>query len=354
VIAIKKIILSLTIALVVLALMTLSIDLALQSGRVHEQFHRQAEKIVGVPLKMGRLSFYPLAQLHLSDLTMTDASHGSLQAFSVDLMPEWSSLFSRCWGNTEELGCVLRIRQLTWNQKFSLQNIKACISKRATGFSIDPFLSRVANGEVAGSFVLQEEQRLSPYQLNISFSGVSLKELMKGVPSLEGKVKGTFSMRGSLNDLEKKEGEGFLKVDGMKFKPGGPLSQIGQLLGIQELQLLKFYEAVAAYSVTPHQLLLKSLRLRSDNLMIRAHGTISYEGILHLNALLLLNQKLQSRLQGLLPATLLVPSDELGFVALPFEISGSLDHPYSNLLEHVPLPALNSNVQGLLQQIFKF
>ncbi|MBX9577127.1 MAG: AsmA-like C-terminal region-containing protein [Chthoniobacterales bacterium] len=354
----KKILLILAIVIVALAGVTLSINLIIQSATVQEQFHQTAQKIVGVPITMGRLSFNPFTGFHLSHVTITDASHRSVEVSVLDFMPTWRLLLSKYWGrslnNIEKWGGILRARKVTLNNSFSLEHLKAHLKKRADSFLIDPFSSQVADGKLTGSFLLQEGNGLSPYQLNIHFAGISLKELMKGVQSIEGKVQGTFFMKGVLENLEKKEGEGMLEVIGMQFKPGGPLAQIGQLLGIQELQLLKFDEAVATYAVTPHQLVVKSLKLHSNNLIIRGHGIISYEGTLHLSALLLVNAKLQSRLQGLLPVAMLVPSGEAGFVALPFEITGSLDHPHSTLLEHVALPAINNNVQGLIQQIFKF
>ena len=354
----KKILIIFAIALVTLTAVTLSINLIIQSATVQEQFHQTAQKIVGVPITMGKLSFNPFTGFHLSHVAITDASYRSVEASAIDFMPTWRLLLPQFWGkslnNIEKWGGALRARNVTLNQNFSLEHLKAHLKKRATSFLIDPFSSQVADGKLTGSFLLQEENGHSPYQVNIHFSGISLKELIKGVQSVEGKVQGTFFMKGVLEDLEKKEGEGMLEVVGMQFKPGGPLAQIGQLLGIQELQLLKFDEAVATYAVTSHQLVLKSLKLHSNNLIIRGHGSISYEGTLHLSALLLLNAKLQSRLQGLLPVALLVPSGEAGYVALPFEITGPLDHPHSTLLEHVALPAINGNVQGLIQQIFKF
>ncbi|MCX6957848.1 MAG: hypothetical protein NT164_04860 [Verrucomicrobiae bacterium] len=354
----KKILLILVIVIVALTGVTLSVNLIIQSATVQEQFHQTAQKIVGMPITMGKLSFNPFMGFHLTHVAITDASHRSLDVSVLDFMPTWRLLLPQYWGrslnNIEKWGGILSARKVTLNNSFSLEYLKAHLKKRAASFLIDPFSSQVADGKLTGSFLLEEENGHSPYQLNIHFTGISLKELIKGVPSIEGKVQGTFFMKGVLEDLEKKEGEGMLEVIGMQLKSGGPLAQIGQLLGIQELQLLKFDEAVATYAVTPHQLVVKSLKLHSNNLMVRGHGTISYEGVLHLNALLLVNAKLQSRLQGLLPIALLVPSGEAGFVALPFEITGSLDHPHSTLLEHMALPAINSNVQGLIQQIFKF
>lgn len=354
----KKILTFLAIVAVTLAVATVSVNVIIQSGMVQERFHQQAEKMLGVPIAMGKLTFNPFTGFHLSEVAISDASHHSLEVLSLDFMPTWRLLLPQCWGkslgNIAKWGGILRARKITLNHNFSFENLKAHLKKRTTDFLVDPFSSQVVDGKMTGSFLLQEENGHSPYQLNVHFSGISLKELMKGVQSVEGKLQGTFFMKGSLEDSEKKEGEGMLEVIGMQFKAGGPLAQIGQLLGIQELQLLKFDEAIATYAVTPRNLIVKSFKLHSNNLIIRGHGDISFDGKLHLSALLLVNAKLQSRLQGLLPIALLVPSGEAGFVALPFDITGSLDHPHSTLLEHVPLPAINSNVQGLIQQIFKF
>ena len=399
----KKILYFFVVVAVALVGATLSINLIIQSASVQEELHQQAEKILGLPITMGKLSFNPFTGFHLSNVAITNASGCSVEIVPLDFMPTWKLLLSRHWSHLEKWGGILRAGKVTLNHSFFLEHLKAHFKKRATNLLIDPFSSQVADGKLTGSFLLQQENNgllvesaagdekqgvvgaqqrsvyentraastdttqlvapavglckksnLSPYQLNIHFSDISLKELMKGTQSVEGKMQGTFFMKGILEDDSKKEGEGMLEVLGMKFKPGGPLAQIGQLLGIQELQLLQFSEAVATYAITPRDLIIKSFKLRSNNLIVRGHGTISFEGKLHLSALLLMNVTLQSRLQGLLPVAMLVPSGELGYVALPFEITGSLDHPHSTLLEHVPLPAINSNVQGVIRQLLKF
>jgi hypothetical protein len=345
------------IVILVLTAITVSVNLIIRSPRVQELCHQKAEQILGVPVTMGKLSFNLFTGFHLSSITITDSSHHSVQASLLDFMPTWKSLMPAHWRRFDKWTGTLNIARVSFNQGLSLQHFKARIRKRSDSFLIDPFSSRIANGsdgKLTGSFLLQEENAHSPYQLNVAFSEISLKELIKGVPAIEGKVQGTFFMKGMLEDSEKKEGEGTLEIVGMQFKGTGPLAQIGQLLGIQELQLLQFNKAIAKYTVTPHQLVVKSCQLDSNNFMIHGHGVISYDGRLHLSALLLLNGKLQSRLQGLIPAASLVPSDIVGFVALPFEITGSLDHPQNNLLQNVALPAINTPVQGLIQQIFKF
>ncbi len=350
----KKILFFLAIIVALLVCITLSVNLLIRSSAVQEKVHQQAEKMLGMPITMGELSFNPFTGFHLSHVSVTNSSQRSVEVTSLDFMPTWKSLLSRYWGSFEKWSGTLRARAVTLNHNFSFEHLKAHLQKGAASFFIDPFSSQIADGKLIGSFSVEEGNGYSPYQLNAQFSEISLKELIKGIPSIEGKVQGTVLMKGILEEPHKKEGEGVLKVTGMKFKPGGSLAQIGQLLGIQEFQLLKFDEAIASYGINPRELVIKSFKLRSSNLMIRGHGAISYEGTLHISALLLISATLQSRLQGLLPVSLLVPSGEVGFVALPFEITGSLDHPHSTLLENVPLPTINSNVQGVIRQLLKF
>lgn len=350
----KKFLYFFAIVVLVLVGITVSVNLVIQSDRIQEKLHQEVEKMVGFPITMGKLSFNPFTGFHLSNIEATDSSRRSIEVISLNFMPTWKLLLSGHWSHLTKWGGTLCARKIVLNHNFSLEHVKAHLKKRVGNFSVDPFSSTVADGKLTGSFLLEEETTSSPYQLNINFADISLKELVKGVPSIEGKVQGTFFMKGVLEDPNKKEGEGMIEVVGMQFKPGGPLAQIGQLLGIEELKLLKFNEATASYAATPRELVIKSFKLRSSNLMIRGHGSLSFEGGLHISALLLLNAKLQSRLQGLLPVALLVPSGEVGFVALPFEITGSLDHPHSTLLEQLPLPSINSNVQGVIRQILKF
>jgi len=352
----KKFLIFLVIVIVTLTGITISLNFIIRSDGVQEKLQQQVQKILGVPVKIEKISFNPFTGFHLSRITITTAANSSVDASSINFMPSWKSLLSSFWeaSHMKKWGGMLRVSKVTLNNNFSIRHLKAHLRKKSDSFVVDPFSSEVAGGQLNGSFLMQQENNLSPYQLNLSFSKVALKELLKGMESIEGTLQGTFFMKGILEDSNKKEGEGALAANGMQFKPGGALAQIGKLLGIEELQLLKFDEAVATYAVTPRDLVIKSFKLHSNNLMIRGHGAISFEGMIHINALLLVNAKLQSRLQGLLPVSLLVPSGEVGFVAIPFEINGSLDHPHSTLLEHVPLPAINSNVQGVIRQLLKF
>ncbi|HLB32998.1 MAG TPA: AsmA-like C-terminal region-containing protein [Chthoniobacterales bacterium] len=250
----------------------------------------------------------------------------------------------------------LRIGKIMLNKQFFLKHIKASVSSTKEGFSIDPLTAKVAKGKLQGALLIQREEGGSAYQLTTQFTEVSLKELMVngGINALAGTVQGKCTLSGILGNSEKIQGFGTLEVMNMQLKPDNFLAQLGQLLRIEELQILKLHEATADYTIIPHRAIVKSLKLSSENLRIRANGFLFFDGALDLNARLLINAKLQGRLQGFLPEGLL-PSAEIGYAEIPFKIRGTVDHPQSDLLSKISLPVINNkNVKGLIQGLLNF
>ena len=400
----------LAILLAILLLGTLVINGILLFSSLHENVQKRIEESLSMPVTMGRIYFIPWTGFHLGQLIITDVAHGrSVEAFSISFVPEYRSLMQRAstaplsminrllsklayadevqgvdgaqklsvqklldassTGATKQFAAEvefgkqsnewsggLRIGKIMLNKQFFLKHIKASVSSTKEGFSIDPLTAKVAKGKLQGALLIQREEGGSAYQLTTQFTEVSLKELMVngGINALAGTVQGKCTLSGILGNSEKIQGFGTLEVMNMQLKPDNFLAQLGQLLRIEELQILKLHEATADYTIIPHRAIVKSLKLSSENLRIRANGFLFFDGALDLNARLLINAKLQGRLQGFLPEGLL-PSAEIGYAEIPFKIRGTVDHPQSDLLSKISLPVINNkNVKGLIQGLLNF
>ena len=76
------------------------------------------------------------------------------------------------------------------------------------------------------------------------------------------------------------------------------------------------------------------LVLRSANIHLSATGTVSFRGKLHLASRLAINEKIRAQLFKPI-RTNFQPTEEPGYSAVDFEVTGTLERPKTNLLEKV-------------------
>src|SRR5260370_39606178 len=80
--------------------------------------------------------------------------------------------------------------------------------------------------------------------------------------------------------------------------------------------------------------MIDKLVLRSQNIHLSATGTVSFRGKLHLNSRLAINEKIRDQLFKPIRANFQA-TEEPGYSAIDFEVSGTLERPKTNLLEKV-------------------
>ncbi len=76
------------------------------------------------------------------------------------------------------------------------------------------------------------------------------------------------------------------------------------------------------------------LVLRSTNIHLSATGTVSFRGKLHLSSRLAINEKIRAQLYKPIRANF-QPTEEPGYSAVDFEVTGTVERPKTNLLEKV-------------------
>ena len=75
------------------------------------------------------------------------------------------------------------------------------------------------------------------------------------------------------------------------------------------------------------------LILRSPNIRLTATGTINFNGKLHLDSQLALNDKVRRQLFSPVRENFQPVADEPGYAALNFKISGTVDRPKTDLMD---------------------
>ena len=215
--------------------------------------------------------------------------------------------------------------------------------------------AQIGGGQLRGSVTLNPLQKLLPYSATLKLSGASLKELLEdlsyGPSSAEGSVTGELTLSGSAGAPSSMEGSGSLLGKEAVIEPADFLKQIGQLLQIDELQLLRLTEAKSLFRIVRGNMVIDDLLLRSRNIILRAKGPVRPTGELDLEARLLLNEKLTGRLRGILGPQL-GQAPEPGYSQVLFHISGDSSHPKTDLLERLTGIRIGGDLGGLLQGIF--
>ena len=332
-----------------MALLTLGINLTISFYGVKDRLRIQAEQALGIPLQLGAVYFNPFTGLQIRKLilssqkTTIEASSISLNAFTV-LRELYTG--KECHGH-------LRIKKLVIDHLFVFRHVKAEITASKKSFSIDQFTAKIAEGKIQGAMLIAPvDAPLVSYQLSTQFFGVSLRDLLEQTAFqkniISGIAQGKINLTGIVGNPDAIKGEGTLEFLQAQIKPADFLSQFGQLLQIDELKMLSLSEAKANYKIASNRVIVDSARMKSENLILTARGNYFFNGGLNLDAQLLLNEKLQGRLRGLIPSQL-QPSSEPGYLQIPFSINGSITHPQTDLLYKMGAQQLQNTVTGLIR-----
>ena len=141
-------------------------------------------------------------------------------------------------------------------------------------------------------------------------------------------------------------GEGSLLLKEASIQPVDFLRQIGRILAIEELQLLRISEGKCLFRIESGRFRMEDLLLRSDNLMLAAKGPVNGNGELDLQTRILFNEKLTSRLKGILGSQL-SPAPEPGYTQVAFHVTGPALNPRTDLLERLTGIRIGGDLGGL-------
>jgi type II secretion system protein N len=208
----------------------------------------------------------------------------------------------------------------------------------ANGLDLSQISAHVGGGDVTGRFTMQPETEDSPFRVEMKFRGVQADQIITeaGGPSgvLQGKLEGSVQTEGKTTDPDALAGSGEVFLHDGQLRQYNLLVALGQLFQIEELTQLHLDQAEAKYHLAPGVVTIDELVLRSTNIHLSATGTVSFRGKLHLSSRLAINEKIRAQLFKPI-RTNFQPTEEPGYSAVDFEVSGTLERPKTNLLEKV-------------------
>jgi hypothetical protein len=216
-------------------------------------------------------------------------------------------------------------------------------------------LGSLAGGKLTGKYYVETNEQPA-FVLALQLSGVLLRKLAEDAQIEQGKTEG--SLQGSLDlggdprDSASLTGAGHFELVSATLKPVEFLVKLGELLQIDELQLLKLSDARIDATIRDERVQVDDIILKSDNLILRGSGPVRFNGRMNLEASLLVNRKLQEQLKGVLSKNF-VDSDDPEYRQLPFTVTGRIDNPKTDLLDKLIGTKVGQDVGGMLMNILR-
>ena len=244
-----------------------------------------------------------------------------------------------------------RVAKVSLRERFFLQQLKSPLRYDGNGLDLSQISAHIGSGDVTGRFTMQPETEDSPFRVEMKFRGVQADQIITeaGGPSgvLQGKLEGSLQIEGKTTDPDALAGSGEVFLNDGQLRQYNLLVTLGQLFKIEELTQLHLDQAQAKYHLAPGVVQIDELVLRSTNIHLSAIGTVSFRGKLHLSSRLAINEKIRAQLFKPIRANF-QPTEEPGYSAVDFEVSGTLERPKTNLLEKVVGRDLKDLVNSLL------
>ncbi|OLD70715.1 MAG: hypothetical protein AUG90_00740 [Verrucomicrobia bacterium 13_1_20CM_4_55_9] len=246
--------------------------------------------------------------------------------------------FRAAVNNASSLKGNARVARVSVRDRFFLQQLRSPLRYDANGLDLSQISAHVGGGDVTGRFTMQPETEESPFHVEMKFRGVQADQIITeaGGPGgvLQGKLEGNMKTEGKTTDPDVLAGSGEIFLHDGQLRQFNLLVALGQLFQIEELTQLHLDQAEAKYHLTPGAVAIDELVLRSANIHLSATGTVSFRGKLHLSSRLAINEKIRAQLYKPIRANF-QPTEEPGYSAVDFEVSGTVERPKTNLLEKV-------------------
>ncbi|HYJ07179.1 MAG TPA: AsmA-like C-terminal region-containing protein [Chthoniobacterales bacterium] len=248
----------------------------------------------------------------------------------------------------------IRIGKTSLRDRFFLQQLQSPLRYDPTQLDFSQITARAGDGEITGRFTIEPQTQDSPFTVSIKFREVQADRIISeaggALGTVKGKLEGFLNANGTTADPDALTGTGEIILRDGEVRQYSLLVALGQLLQIQELQQLHLDQAQVKFHINPGVVTIDELVFRSQNIRLTATGTVSFDGKLHLESQLAVNEKMRSQLFRALRENF-QPTDEPGYTAVSFQVSGTVGRPKTNLMDKLigrDLKDLSSVISGLI------
>lgn len=293
-------------------------------------------ELQGVHLRDGQVAFINAKGMTVLFLEKAE--------FKADIAPDLSA---KGTFNVERLDLGGRLRPRKISGPFTWDGI---------AFDAPDIKGSLSGGKIAASYKVTALNN-PQFTLKLLLDQIELKKLFDDAyvdpGQTEGKLQGVLDLTGDPRSLETLVGGGHAELLAAKLKPLDFLVQLGTLLQIEELQMLKLTDAKMDYSVREQKVIVDNLILKTENLVLSGQGPVRFTGQLDMDAKLQINRKLQRQLKGMLNKNF-VDSADPEYKEISFTVDGKIDNPRTNLLDKlIGIDNISKDVGGLLKNLFR-
>ena len=256
--------------------------------------------------------------------------------------------------NTTALNGTIKIEKTSLRDKFFLQDLQSPLRYDPTILDFAKVSAKADGGEITGGFSMRPQEKDSPFKAHIRFRDLQADQIVTeaGGPKgmVKGRVEGMLEAMGKTADPNALTGHGEISLRDGEMQQFSLLVALGQILQIEELTQLHLEQADVKYHLNPGLITVDRLLLRSPNIRLSATGTITFGGKMRLESQLAINEKIRSQLfRGIRDNFL--PTNESGYSAVAFQITGNVEHPKTNLMDKLVGRDLKS-LGGVLNSLF--
>lgn len=250
----------------------------------------------------------------------------------------------------------LRAEEIVLVQRFVVRSAKADYALAGDQLNLSPITAEFARGQVKGIANANLTTRESSIAITLDQAQIPVMLEEAGLPAdgSKGAFSGNLELAGILGSEETYAGQGAFSLANGTLRPLEFIQKIGEVLGIDELQLLQLETAKLRVTIGHRKTHIDELTLKSRNLILSGDGPVRFDGRLNIDAKLQINEKLQRNLQGLLSRNF-KESDLPGYKEIAFKVTGTLTKPNTDdLLEKLTgIRGLSGEVGNFIQGLFR-
>ena len=237
--------------------------------------------------------------------------------------------------NSTELRGTASIAKISLRNRFFLEQLNSPVKYGPDELEFTQIKAASAGGEIGGNFAMRQTEPGSPFTVKVTFRDLQADRLVAdgGGPSgmVQGRLEGRLEANGKTSDPNALAGTGEIHLRDGQLRQYSLLVALGQVLQIEELSQLRFDEAHVKYHITPGVVNIDELLLSSPNIRVASRGKIGFDGKLRLDSQLAINDQIRDQLfRGMRES--FRPTEEPGFAAVDFKVSGTVERPKTNLM----------------------
>jgi len=213
-------------------------------------------------------------------------------------------------------------------------------------FAANPFEASAYTGKIAGDYQTQSSE---PSMLNLNGKSFDVAQLTASTTSTSSaKLTGTLDFQSKWHGIETGDlnGEGDAQIADGKLEGVKMLQEIGQALKIKELNEPVIKKGQTHFTVQNRQTQLTGLQIESSIFNLTGDGTVSFDGPLNLNMVLILHRDAMAKLPKELAASFISQQDGTGSIA--FHVTGTTANPQTDLPQRLLLQ--NTQIQNVLNK----